>query len=42
VRSMAISGIMSISCSEAMSSSSGGIIDVLRDVGRDIFAVVES
>lgn len=39
VRSIAISGIISISCSEAMSSSSGGVTEVLRDIGRDIVAV---
>jgi hypothetical protein len=36
VFSMEINGIISISCSEATSSSSGGVTDVRRDGGRDI------
>lgn len=33
---METSGIISTSCSEAISSSSGGVTEVRRDCGRDI------
>jgi hypothetical protein len=37
---METSGMISTSCSDAISSSSGGVTEVRRDCGRDI--VVES
>lgn len=36
VRSMDTKGIISTNCSDAMSSSSGGVTVVRRDCGRDI------
>ena len=37
VRSIETRGMISTSCSDATSSSSGGVIDVLRDGGRAMF-----
>ena len=39
VRSMETRGMISMSCSEATSSSSGGVMDVLSDGGRAIALV---
>ena len=40
VRSMETRGTISTSCSDATSSSSGGVIDVLSDGGRAILSLM--